>query len=71
MPVRIETRFVTTGRSPELWLRVYPDDIVIHSHEPILTEQEVAEGKKYWEAVFNAEKNGGEQKEDQKKVRLE
>ena len=67
IPVRIETRFVTTGRAPELWLRVYPDDIVIHSHEPILTAQEVAEGKKYWRAIFNAEKNGGEQKDDQKK----
>lgn len=67
MPVRIETRFVTIGRAPELWLRVYPDDIVIHSHEPILTDQEVVEGKKYWQAIFNAEKNGGEQKDDQKK----
>src|SRR3982751_3775861 len=25
MPVRIETRFMT-GTSPELWLRIYPDD---------------------------------------------
>ncbi|HKH59797.1 MAG TPA: hypothetical protein VKA49_03145 [Flavitalea sp.] len=70
MPVRIETRFVTTGRASELWLRVYPDDLVIHSHEPILTEQEVAEGKKYWLALFQAEKSGGEQKEDQKKDAL-
>ena len=67
MPVRIETRFVNTAQSPELWLRVYPDDIVIHSHETILTAQEVAEGEKYWKAIFQAEKNGGQQKEDQKK----
>lgn len=67
LPVRIETRFIHHDHSDELWVRVYPDEIAIHTHEKILTDKEVAEGEKYWKALFNAEKNGGNQKEDQKK----
>lgn len=67
LPVRIETRFITTGDTAELWLRVYPDDIAIHTHEKTLTDKEVAKGEKYWKAIFDAEKNGGEAKETQKK----
>ncbi len=67
MPVRIETRFITTREHTELWLRVYPDDIAVHTHEGTLTEQEVTEGVKYWKALFDAEKNGGAEKEDLKK----
>lgn len=68
LPVRIETRFINIGRSHELWVRIYPDDIAIHTHEELLTDQELAAGEKYWKALFDAEKNGGEQKEDQKKA---
>lgn len=68
LPVRIETRFINVGRGSELWVRIYPDDIAIHTHEELLTDQEVAAGEKYWKALFNAQKNGGEQKEDQKKA---
>ncbi len=67
LPVRIETRFVTTGTNPELWLRIYPDDIAIHTHEKLLTDQEVLEGTKYWKELFSAEKSGGDQKEGRKK----
>ncbi|SJM95718.1 conserved hypothetical protein [Crenothrix polyspora] len=68
LPVRIETRFITETRKPELWLRVYPDDIAIHTHEKLLTAKELAEGIRYWKALFNAEKNGGDQKEEMKKA---
>ncbi len=67
-PVRIETRFITGDRAPELWLRVYPDDIAIHTHEKYLTALELAEGKKYWKAIFKAIKNGGDQSEELKKA---
>lgn len=67
MPVRIETRFITSGAASELWLRIYPDDIAIHTHEKILTDPEVQEGKKYWTNLFNAEKSGGAEKENQKR----
>src|SRR5690606_26277231 len=66
LPVRIETRFIT-GRSPQLWLRVYPDDIAIQTHEKLLTKTEIGEGERYWRALFKAEKEGVAVKEDQKK----
>src|SRR5512147_1904312 len=67
MPVRIETRFANAGRGNELWIRIYPDDIAIHTHEKLLTDSEVSAGTKYWKALFEAEKNGGAHKEEQKK----
>ena len=41
LPVRIETRFgsAATG-APELWVRVFPDDIHVDSFEPALTVAE-------------------------------
>lgn len=63
LPVRIETRFMTTQDVPELWLRVYPDDIAIHTHEKVLTTQETTEGEKYWRFLFEAEKKNEEEKE--------
>lgn len=68
MPVRIETRFSDVGRGSQLWVRIYPDDIAIHTHEKLLTDDEVAAGVKYWKALFEAEKNGGDLKEEQKKA---
>lgn len=68
MPVRIETRFVTTGNGAEMWLRIYPDDIAIHTHEQTLTGDEVADGKKYWVELFNATKANDATTEDRKKA---
>ena len=55
LPVNIETRFIDlpTGLS-ELWVRIYPDQIAINTHEPELTAQEIADGKNYWNAVWRA-----------------
>ncbi|MDB4583109.1 hypothetical protein N9164_08155 [Draconibacterium sp.] len=66
-PIRIETRFMKEGRVPELWLRIYPDDIAVHTHEKLLTALELTEGIKYWKAIYEASKNGGDQKEEMKK----
>jgi hypothetical protein len=65
LPVRIETRFKTELR--ELWLRIYPDDIAIHTHEKALTDNEISEGEKYWGFLFVAEKGAPEEREDKKK----
>ena len=52
-PVRIETIFAPVA-SPrgvagtELRIRVYPDDIVVHTHEATLTDREVDAGRLYW-----------------------
>jgi hypothetical protein len=43
-PVRIETRFINR----ELWVRVYPDDIAVHTHEKDFTRDDVDSGIEYW-----------------------
>ncbi len=53
LPVRIETRFMTDRDPPELWLRVYPDDIAVHTHEKTLTDREVERGEMYWRELWH------------------
>ncbi len=50
LPVRIETKFRQddTGKH-QLWVRLYPDDVAIETHEPYLTEEELAEARLYWQ----------------------
>ena len=58
LPVNIETRFMTSpAGAPELWVRIYPDQIAINSHEPELTKQEITDGQTYWDAVWQAGKS--------------
>src|SRR5688572_5182806 len=48
LPVRLETIFVPVQSGTELWVRIYPDDIAIHTHERVLTGSEVTAGELYW-----------------------
>ncbi|NII25638.1 DUF4200 domain-containing protein [Pseudoflavitalea sp. X16] len=41
----------------ELWIRIFPDDIAIHTHEEELTEAEVTAGKTFWTNKWYAGKN--------------
>lgn len=68
VPVRVETRFINSGDAPELWLRIYPDDIAIHTHEDVLTDREVSEGEKYWRALWDVTVAGGSDTENIKKA---
>lgn len=43
--------FVDTN---ELWVRIYPDDVAIHTHEEMLTQDEIEMAKKYWETLWAA-----------------
>jgi len=55
LPVRLETRFF--GRpdgSSELRVRVFPDQIHIDSHDPRLSADEIALGRRYWELRWRA-----------------
>jgi len=45
-PVRLETVF--QSEPSQLWLRVFPDEIAVETHEEVLSESEVEEGKMYW-----------------------
>ncbi|MEP7343631.1 MAG: hypothetical protein ABI877_00130 [Gemmatimonadaceae bacterium] len=66
LPLRIEARFMTVGARAdarnELWLRVYPDDIAVHTHEGDLTDREVAAGETYWRSIFAIEKGAADDK---------
>ena len=63
-PVRLETRFVrfdtpvpVDGQLPcvgELRVRIYPDGLLCDSHEPLLSEEEIALGQAYWRAAWQA-----------------
>lgn len=47
-PVRMETRFMGSGPNRELWVRVYPDDIAVHTHEKEFTRDDADSGVEYW-----------------------
>jgi hypothetical protein len=59
LPVRLETRFIDTAQGPQLWLRVYPDQISINAHNPVLTTAEIQAGRAYWTAAWHASRNRG------------
>ncbi|HEY7402703.1 MAG TPA: hypothetical protein VIB39_04230, partial [Candidatus Angelobacter sp.] len=55
LPVNIETRFMDVGDGvAQFWVRIYPDQIAINTHEADLTQQEIADGTNYWDAVWRA-----------------
>ena len=57
LPVNIQTRFVDpVDGQHQLWVRIYPDQIAVNSHEPELTDGEVSDGKAYWNALWEAGK---------------
>jgi hypothetical protein len=45
---------VQTVSQNQLWVRIYPDQISIDSHDPSLTATEVSAGMQYWQGVWLA-----------------
>ncbi|MBT8183499.1 MAG: hypothetical protein KJN76_01560, partial [Eudoraea sp.] len=45
---------VPTKTVNELWLRIFPDDIHVHTHEEKLTENELRLGKLFWTSYWAA-----------------
>ncbi len=54
LPLRLETRFKEVDGQQELWVRVYPDDVAVTTHEKVLTDSEYQAGKDYWTALRGA-----------------
>jgi hypothetical protein len=54
LPLRLETTYRTAGDSVELWIRAYPDDVHVDSHEPGLTPAERVAADVYAAAVAAA-----------------
>ena len=46
-PIRVETRFLNN----ELWVRVFPDEILLDTHEVALTEEERDAARAYYETL--------------------
>ncbi|MET9735778.1 hypothetical protein ABZZ79_35685 [Streptomyces sp. NPDC006458] len=53
LPVRLETRFRRDrgSRSGRLLVRIYPDGLLAHGFEPLLTDAEATAGEAYWRRV--------------------
>ncbi len=55
LPIHVQTRFVdASDGTSALWVRIYPDQIAVDSHEAALTAQEISDGQAYWSAVWQA-----------------
>ena len=49
-PVRLETKFAHGAGGMRLRVRIFPDEINISTHEPLLSEGELGAGAAYWAA---------------------
>lgn len=58
-PLKLETRFFRKGRSHELRVRIFPDQIAISAFQEALSEAEVKAGRTFWRdcAAAGAEKD--------------
>lgn len=53
-PVRIETRFdLTPGTEGVLKVRIYPDTLLVDTHDPRLTAEELEDGRAYWNRAWS------------------
>ena len=53
-PLRMETRFKTVDNVAQLWIRVYPDECLVDSFEPLLSEKEVNNAARFWAEYYSA-----------------
>ena len=55
-PLRMETRFKIVRDKPQLWVRVYPDECLVDSFEPLLSRKEVNNAARFWAEFYSAGK---------------
>lgn len=59
LPVRLETRYDKgSSGGTDLVVRIYPDEIAVDTHEPGLTDDEVAWGKRFWSEQARGDEEG-------------
>jgi hypothetical protein len=59
LPVRLETRYDRgSNGGTDLVVRIYPDEIAVDTHEPGLTDDEVAWGKRFWSEQGRGDEEG-------------
>jgi hypothetical protein len=51
LPVSVQYRFMPG----ELWVRIYPDQIHVNTHETALTSQEISDGQTYWTSAWSSD----------------
>ena len=72
-PVRLETKFKEVGsqrnKETELWIRIYPDEISIQTHENNLTEDEYEAGCLYVNRIWWAGSDETDPRKDERKER--
>jgi len=61
-PVRLETKFHREAGQTQLRVRIFPDDILVSTHDPLLTDNERAAGGRYWAARAEAAGFTGEER---------
>ena len=54
LPLRVETKFKTFNNVNQLWVRAFPDNISVVTHEKVLSDSEVAYGIAHWKILFGA-----------------
>lgn len=65
-PLRLETRFKTVNEKRQLWVRVYPDECMVDSFEPLLSRKEVNNAARFWAEYYSAGKPVDPAKPDEK-----
>ena len=56
VPVHVQTRFMTGVQGgPELWVRIYPDQLSVTAHEAALTDSEASDGRAHWRAAWDGD----------------
>ncbi len=53
-PLRLETRFRTVGTTPRLLVRAFPDDVLVDSFQPEISEAEFTNTTIYWTHLWRA-----------------
>lgn len=53
----VRVTLFSVKQQKQLWVRIYPDDIAIDTHEKELTQDEIDAGKAYWTEIWYAPGN--------------